>query len=137
MTLKIAFLGIAILVSGCASNHDLNEDGVNRLGGGGFRDNEIASGFYKLMIRTNSSLWTNIDGARNAWKKRATGLCGSSEFEEIKIHESSYNAATGDYELDIFPRIRTKRTGYVLCSSSSMTIDDALDYIKNRGKTIN
>ncbi len=137
MNIKQVLFVAAILMSGCASNHNLNEDGVNRFGGGGFRDSEILIGFHKLMVRTNSGLSENLSTAREAWKKRATELCDGSGYKDIKIHENSYNASSGGEFEPPWPLIRTKRTGYILCTPSTTTLEDVEEYLANRGRKIN
>lgn len=101
-----------MLVSSCASYHNLNEDGANHLGGG-FLDTELASGFYKLTVKTNFAPWTNFSGAWSSWNKRAKELCDGPEgFENFEVEERSYNTAAGA------GYVISQLTGFVYCTGS-------------------
>ncbi|MEE9492316.1 MAG: hypothetical protein V3W04_02905 [Gammaproteobacteria bacterium] len=104
---------LSILVSSCASHHNLKNEGANYLGGG-FRDKKIAPRFYKLTVKTNFSPWTNFSGAQRAWGKRARQLCENKDFESLRVQQDSYNTPAG--HLYIISQIK----GYILCSGSGL-----------------
>lgn len=110
------------LVSSCASYHNLNEDGVNHLGGG-FLDQQLDVGFYKLTVKTNFAPWPNFSGAWNTWNKRANELCsqqGNNQqgFESFEVEESSYNTAAGP------GYVISQLKGFVYCSGSNIDKQD-------------
>lgn len=102
-----------LLLSSCASYHNLNEDGANHLGGG-FSDTKLAAGFYKLMARTNFAPWVNFSGAWSTWNSRATKLCGEQEFENFEVEESSYNTIAGE------GYVISQVQGFILCAHSDL-----------------
>jgi hypothetical protein len=104
---------LVMLISSCASYHNLNENGVNHLGGG-FLDNQLAPSLYSLTVKTNFAPWKNFSGAWRAWEKRAKELCGQQNFENIEVQERSYNTIAG--EGYVISQIK----GYVLCAGNNL-----------------
>jgi hypothetical protein len=104
---------LAMLVSSCASYHDLSEGGANHLGGG-FLDTKLVSGLYSLTVKTNFAPWPNFSGAWSTWNKRAKELCVQQDFENIEVEESTYNTLAGK------GYVISQVKGYVHCSDSSL-----------------
>jgi hypothetical protein len=131
-SLLIFILGI----SGCASNHNLKKDGVNYLGGG-FSDVEIGPGFYRLTALGNQSPWPSERAARGTWQNRAQQLCGKGAYQEIGTHlddgfQGYVPSGVGLLEARAY---NTSLSGYLLCDSSNMTRDEALELLENQRKT--
>lgn len=104
---------LAFLLSSCASYHNLNEDGVNHLGGG-YADKQLAKGFFSLTVKTNFAPWKNFSAAWKTWHKRANELCQQQSFENIDVQESSYNTVAGE------GYIISQVQGYVLCAEARL-----------------
>jgi hypothetical protein len=134
--LRRSSLLIAFLVgapAGCSSTHDLKRDGFNGFGGG-FSDEEIRPGLYKLVAIGNVAPWPSFSAAKGTWQGRADKLCGPGAYQEIV--EDQQPGLRG-YALTFvqpgvvlsLPRYNTSIRGYVLCNSSGMTREDAIQYL--------
>jgi len=122
------------LLAGCASNNNFRT-GSNHLLGGGFLDQEIKPGLYKLSAKANESLWPSFEAARETWKRRADQLCGKDSYQEIittqneglRRHDIVYEPTILN---PVIPTFNTLISGYVLCSSSVMSRDDAIKFLE-------
>jgi hypothetical protein len=127
-TFAVSVLVIANLV-GCASTHNLAEDGSNILGGG-FTAEAIRPGLYRLYARGNKALFPDNGAARRTWDARATQLCGAKAYKEFGIFEgrTTGNEATisvrGIGPLT-FQQHDTSKEGYLLCDSSGLSESQA------------
>lgn len=118
----------AVLLSGCASSHNLATDGNNVLGGG-FLQSRIRDGIFQISVKTNWAPWVNTLSARSSWRDRAKELCGSDKFRELEITEGSYD------QLPPFGPLRyivTTRDGFAVCDSANLSDDQALTLIRKR-----
>lgn len=127
-------LGITAL-AGCASTHNLKADGINILGGG-FIEEELQPGFFRMSATSNTALWASTDGAAETWKKRADHLCGKDAYVNIDTfnsQDSRLSPVSLRHGVVVWGSASNATiSGYVLCNSSRMTVGDATDFLKNR-----
>ncbi|MFI4939631.1 MAG: hypothetical protein ACHP7O_04705 [Burkholderiales bacterium] len=134
--INMVWLLIAITVAalaGCSSAHNLNTDGSNPWGGG-FRDQEIKPGFYRLTATGNVTIWPSFGAAIGTWRGRADQLCGTNAYQEIVEGQSegyrgnlqSYIYKYGTVDL---PKYNTSIWGYILCNASGTTPEEAVNYL--------
>ncbi len=116
-------IALAILLTGCASSHDLNRDGINFFGGG-FIDQRVAPGLYLIKAFSNSLMVATSDAAARTFSNRASELCQKG-FVEIRSVSDSYKAS-GPRPLD---DVKSK-IGHVLCNDSPLTVDEAGSIVK-------
>lgn len=109
---------LSIFLTGCASSHDLNRDGINFFGGG-FIDQKIAPGLYLIKAFSNSLMVATSGAAARTFTNRAGELCQKG-FVEIRSVSNSYKAS-GQRPLD---DVKSK-IGHVLCNDSPITVDEA------------
>ncbi len=127
-----AFL-VLMVIAGCSSSHNLKTDGRNALGGG-FSDQEIRQGLYQLTAIGNLAPWPSFSAAIGTWRGRADELCGKDAYQEIIIESNAgYKGTTPTYispgrMLDL-PKFNTRLSGYLLCNSSGMTREEAINYL--------
>lgn len=113
--LRIICVTISILIlTSCASTHNIKEDGVNALGGG-ISVSEVNPGKFWIVAKTNFAAWENIEVAREMWKKSATKACMNGSFKEEKTKEYSYNQVPT--LLNIVRYIISVKEGYALCEN--------------------
>ena len=104
---------LAILsVSSCASNHDLDSDNINYLGGGldVFETEKLT---YKIIAKTNFAPFENFSTARNMWAAAAYKACNGSAYREKDTEEYSYKSGP---DLIFIPYLISVKTGFVVCS---------------------
>jgi hypothetical protein len=116
------FAGSSLLI-GCASNHNLQKDGLNLLGGG-YYESTLAKGIHHISVKTNFAPWVNRAGAANSWRARAATLCGPAGFQEADVSEGYYYQGPPPY--DLLPYIITTRDGYAVCKDLGLTLDEAM-----------
>lgn len=114
-----ALAGLAGL-AGCASNHDLSK-GSNMLGGG-YKQDELAPGFFHIYARSNHAPFINIEAARTTWRTGAERACLSAEFDELKIKETEKD--TGLQNSGGVRYLVSERTGYAKCDSTKLKPDE-------------
>jgi TPR repeat protein len=125
---------IATLAFGCASTHNLRTDGFNPLGGG-FTEKELRPGLYEMMATSNFAPWANLGAAQATWKARADQLCGKEAYEEFFISASATERGQritfimGRHAIGPFLYVNTTITGYLLCKSSDITLEEAVKYV--------
>ena len=128
--IDVSFVALAVsLLAGCASNHDLKENGSNALGGG-YREANPAPGIFYISSRTNFAPWVNVSGAQRSWRSRAEKLCGPTGYREVKISEGSYEQGPAFF---FVPYIITTRDGYAVCNSAGLSDEEAMALI-SKGK---
>jgi hypothetical protein len=118
----------ALLLAGCASSHNMATDGRNLLGGG-YLDSEIANGLYQISVKTNWAPWVNAESAQRAWRGRAEVLCGSDQFRELEIRESSYDELP---PMGVMRYIVTTRDGIAVCTRANLSDEQATRLIRGR-----
>lgn len=122
-------------LAACSSTHNFKTDGNNALGGG-FYDENISSGLYKLSASGNMAPWPNFGAAKETWRRRADQLCGTNKYQEIVTSENAgYQGKNPVYLRPGFmpemPRYNSIISGYILCDSSEMTVSDAVSYLND------
>lgn len=125
-----------IALSGCASTHNLKTDGMNPLGGG-FVEDEVRPGFYRLTATANLAPWPSFEAARQTWRGRADQLCGENAYQEIgESQDAGYRGSTSAYVhpglMVNAPSFNTSLSGYVLCNASGMTREMAIKYLDDQ-----
>ena len=108
-TLLIASFYMALY--GCASNHDLRNDGFNAFGGG-ISIVEIEPGEYSITAQTNFSPVENFSTARTMWNEAAQKACAPNSYGEIESREYSFKHAP---DFIVIPYIISVKTGSIRC----------------------
>jgi len=130
----LACIGLAAIIGGCASTHNLR-DGMNVFGGG-FIEEDLRPGLYEMSARANTGLWPSYDAAAQTWRLRAESLCGAAGFVDIAISEHSGGkvAETYVWRAGMLPvaRYNAVKSGYVLCKTSGMSTEQALTFLNDR-----
>lgn len=126
-------LAAVAVQTGCASTHNRKTDGFNP-SGGGFFDQEILPGFYRMTASSNRSLWPTFGAAIETWRARADQLCGSNQYQEIVASQDAGYQGTATVHvrsgLPLFaPHYNTTITGHILCNNSGMTRGQAIAYL--------
>lgn len=126
---------LLVVLGGCSSAHNLKTDGHNPLGGG-FTDDELRPGLFRMTAVGNLAPWPNFSAARATWQGRADQLCGPNAYREIGTQ--AWAANRGEAAVYVrpgsmvgLPRFNAVMTGFVLCNSSSLSYDDAVTYIED------
>lgn len=124
--------------AGCASTHNRKTDGFNP-SGGGFYDQEILPGLYRMTASSNRSLWPSFGAAIDTWRGRADQLCGSNQYQEIVAsQDAGYQGAATVYVRSGIPisapHYNTTITGHILCNNSGMTRSQAIAYLDEQAK---
>jgi tetratricopeptide (TPR) repeat protein len=127
-----------VVQAGCASTHNRKTDGFNP-SGGGFYEQEILPGFYRMTASSNRSLWPTFGAAIDTWRGRADQLCGSNQYQEIVASQDAgyQGAATVHVRSGIplsAPLYNTTITGHILCNNSGMTRSQAIAYLDEQAK---
>lgn len=108
------------LISGCASDHDLQRDGQNVFGGG-FIDEEHGVGLYLVRAFSNISPFSTPNSAFQTFTKRAETLCQGKGYKIVNS-----NLGTYDTSIPMTPPPKvTFMAGNILCSDSTLTFDEA------------
>lgn len=139
-TTRYVFLRPTLLIlcllhlTACVSTHNLNTDGFNSFGGG-FAEEQLRPGFYRMTALSNLSPWPNFAAAHASWKTRAGQLCGKDAYQTFDIDETSGERPSVSLWIpNVGPlsgaTYNARVSGYVICTSSGMTITDAKNYLK-------
>ena len=121
--------------SACSSTHDLKRDGQNYFGGGGFIDDEMAPGVYRIKGFSNISPFATPDSAAKTFRLRAEQLCATG-YEEIRSVTNSYRPQGGGVAVAPDPKspaVRallpppaiTSKIGFVRCKNSPLSLYEA------------
>lgn len=130
-------LSVALILTGCASSHNLRTDGFNPLGGG-FAEKELRPGLFELRATGNFAPWPSLSAARATWKRRADQLCGENAYAElVTSQDAGYRGELTYYDLRShvpisMPKFNTTMTGYILCDASGWSVAQAVQYLKER-----
>ncbi|MFZ2334469.1 MAG: hypothetical protein WAW35_06105 [Sideroxyarcus sp.] len=130
--IKHIWLLALLLGSACSSTHDLKRDGPNYLGGGGFIDDEIAPGVYRIKGFSNTSLFATPDAAAKTFRLRAEQLCPAG-YEEVRSVANSYRPQNGEVAVRPDPKNPavtallppppiTSKIGFVRCNDSTLSL---------------
>jgi len=124
--------------AGCTSTHNRKTDGFNP-SGGGFYDQEILPGLYRMTASSNRSLWPTFGAAIETWRGRADQLCGSNQYQEIVAsQDAGYQGTATAYVRSGIPLsaplYNTTITGHILCNNSGMTRSQAIAYLDELAK---
>jgi hypothetical protein len=115
-----------LLLHGCASLPDSAREGSG-LFGGGFSDSEVRKGLFRIDVKSNVAILADVSSARFSWKLRAEQLCGSSEYQELAVHEYSFDSSLKF--MGLAPKI-AGMSGYALCGSAGMSAADAIALVR-------
>jgi hypothetical protein len=102
---------IVLLVGACASNHNLNEDGFNALGGG-ISVSELEPGTYLITAQTNFAPVESFETASKMWHEAALSACEPNKYSELESREYSYKNGP---DFIIIPYIISVKTGKAHC----------------------
>ena len=124
----------ALMLSACASTHNLRE-GPSLLGGG-FIEEQLRPGLYRLRARSDGSMWPTFEAARSTWSQRADLLCGKDSYLSFDTDTNPGQRQPVPVFLPGQPVISVSTfnatiTGYVLCASSTWSVDQARDFIRS------
>ena len=114
-----------VILLGCSPTHHIGKDGDN-IFGGGFSDHKIAPDLYYLIAKANVSPWPSYSAAIKTWRYRADQLCDKNGYQELKM--IMIEGRNPMYPPDDL-RYNTWIGGYLLCSSSGITSNEAINYI--------
>ncbi len=110
--LKYTFVLLAfLLLSGCASKHNMQTSGPNYLGGG-YDVQKINGNTYRIVVKTNFAPYENLSGARTMWEEQAKKSCGSSKYREENVKEYTYKHVP---DFVIIPYIITVKLAHAIC----------------------
>jgi hypothetical protein len=88
--LKFAsFLGILLLLAGCASTHNM-KDGGEGFWGGGYLVEPVSEDVYKIIAKTNVAQWEAFGTARRMWERHAKEACNGRPYVESEVYEYTY-----------------------------------------------
>jgi hypothetical protein len=133
---KHVWLLVLLLCGACSSTHDLKRDGPNYLGGGGFIDDEIAPGVYRIKGFSNTSPFATPDSAAKTFLLRAKQLC-TTGYEEVRSVADSYQSSlnggltvapspkTLAVTLLLPPPVITSKIGFIRCDNSPLSLYEA------------
>lgn len=118
---------------GCSSTCNLNTEDC--LWHGGFADQEMLPGLYRLTSNAIMTPWPSFGAAKSTWKARAEQLCGKNAYQEIVTEKDpglhgSIDVVVGQSYLPV-PEYNTRISGYILCNSSNMSREEAIKYLND------
>ncbi|OGP04204.1 MAG: hypothetical protein A2Z93_15750 [Curvibacter sp. GWA2_64_110] len=125
-----------LVLGGCASTHNLKTDGNNLLGGG-FHEEELRPGLFKLTARSNQSIWPNFSAAHTTWTQRADQLCGKQAY---KSFDADFSDGQGSTLPIVVPgggmvgvtNYNATLSGYLVCDSAQLTITEAKSFLRQQ-----
>lgn len=102
--------------------------------GGGFSDTELQPGLYSITAIGNLTPWPSFGAAKGTWSYRADQLCGKGQYQEIITeHDAGSKGAqimpVGPGTFASVQKFNTTIRGYVLCNSSGMSKEAAIQFI--------
>lgn len=132
---KRALLLLLLLNCACSSTHDLKRDGPNYLGGGGgFIDDEMARGVYRIKGFSNLALFATPDSAATTFRCRAEQFCPAG-YDEIRSSLNSYRSSSSGVTIvpdpknpipvELPPPVITSKMGFVRCNDSPLSFHEA------------
>lgn len=135
VTRRALLLLLPLLNCACSSTHDLKRDGPNYLGGGGgFIDDEMAPGVYRIKGFSNLALFATPDSAAKTFRYRAEKLCPAG-YDEIRSSLNSYRSSSGGVTIvpdpknpipvELPPPVITSKIGFVRCNDSPLSFREA------------
>lgn len=122
----------ALIVSGCASTHDIKRDGHNFFGGGGFIDDQVGPGLHLIKAFSNISPFVTTSSAAKTFEYRANQLCPDG-YVEIRAITDAYQSSTpnpsvpvkGVGTVDLPKAIISSKIGHILCNDSPISAYEA------------
>lgn len=135
-TNPLNIFAVALLLTGCASTYDLSQGGTGALGGG-YLEEEIIDGVYRLEVRLNISLFSTQAYANEEWHRRARKLCREQGYREVHANERSQfeNQMTVPVPVGgamIFvsgSSANYGKRGYIACSDVKLDDDEIMDEV--------
>jgi len=127
----VAYLALCALFVGCASSGDPVADYYYPGRGGGYIDYQLAKGLFHVAAKGSGGLFiSSPDSAREVWGKRATELCGTTEYKELSVREHFINLTSGPSQVLI--GMQPHKDGYALCKNAEASEAEALALIQKR-----
>jgi len=121
--MRALLVALALVVSGCASTHDLSQ-GPNVWGGGVYRE-QLRPGLHWIVVKSNVAPWANRDTVVAQWQEEAGRLCaGGHRALRIEDLVEEEHAPMNLFGLSL-PYLITVRKGYALCDSAGLSVEDA------------
>lgn len=129
MQKRMILLFTVLLISSCATYRDANTSGYSVISGG-FTDQKVSNGIYKVETQSGVSVFANGAGAINVWHKRAAALCpgGYNVYDTSagKSHEGeAFNVIT-HAELDTYKGFAS---GYAICNNVTIPMEEIVSII--------
>lgn len=133
---KRVWLLVLLLNCACSSTHDLKRDGPNYLGGGGFIDDEMAPGVYRIKGFSNTSPFATPDSAAKTFRLQAEQLCPAG-YDEVRSVANSYRSSSGGVTVApdpiknpavavaVPPPVITSKIGFIRCNDSPLSLYEA------------
>lgn len=126
---KLSICFCILLISSCTSYRNANTDGYSVIRGG-FTDQKISNGIYRIETRSGVSVFANEAGPINIWQRRAAALCPGGYYvydsSAGKSHEGeAFNVITHD-ELNTYAGFAS---GYAICNNVTIPMDEIVSII--------
>ncbi|WP_150123916.1 hypothetical protein [Methyloversatilis sp. RAC08] len=112
----------------------MKRDGPNYIGGGGFIDDEMAPGVYRIKGFSNLSLFATPDSAAETFRYRAEQLCPAG-YNEVRSSLNAYRSSNGGVTIvpnpkipvpvELPPHVITSKVGFVRCNDSPVSLHEA------------
>jgi len=133
---KLILFSLILVLCACSSNHNIKENGTS-LFGGGFSDELILPGFYRMYALSNRGIIITPSAAEKTWRNRAEALCNGEGYKEFMIdsHISSQGKAPiYIHEVGMFftDEYQGSKSGYIVCNNSKTTVEAAKAYLRNK-----
>ena len=128
---RAVLLASPLLVLGCATSADPRNDHYdyyNPFKAGGHIEFEIERGVYRIEAKGERTRGDPYTSVRTLWARRARDLCGGGTYREFAIDETAYGSRP-----DPFDRLIAVRTGYAVCDSASLSLEQARAITRSKG----
>lgn len=112
---------ISLVLSACASSHDLSK-GAGAFGGGVLH-REVRPGFYFVRSQTNWAPWSMEGSAASGWADEAKKACAGKAWKEIGTRVLTRD--TGLPSMGVLKYLVSEKAGYALCEGSEISEEDA------------
>lgn len=113
---KLLLTSCSLLICSCASNHNLDEDPVNLLGGG-ISVQSSGEAKHRIVTKTNQTPWKDFGTARKMWSKAANKAC-DGPYDEESVNEYTYESVISPIYIPLY--IVTVKEGYAKCKANEI-----------------
>lgn len=128
---KLSIYLCILLICSCTSYRNSNTDGYSIIGGG-FKDQKISNGIYKIEVQSGISMFANTNGSKNVWHRRASELCPTG----YKIYDSNagfFHEGTAPDLVFFSPmeygQYKGFAGGYAICKDVTIPMDEIVSII--------